>query len=129
MRTSPPQDLPGRAGARGRPPTAARFVRAHRALGALGTLSLLGVLSLLVATVLTPSGAQAAPVTVLNGTQFTDVNGDPLHAHGGGVIEVDGYYYWFCENRQEDSNGFRYVSAYRSTDLRNWEFRNHVLTQ
>ncbi|ONK15385.1 RICIN domain-containing protein [Streptomyces sp. MP131-18] len=83
----------------------------------------------LAAVVLAAPTARAAPVTVLNGTQFTDPNGDPVHAHGGGVIEVDGYYYWFGENRQEDSNAFRYVSVYRSTDLRTWEFRNHVLTQ
>ncbi|MGW7291840.1 RICIN domain-containing protein [Streptomyces xiamenensis] len=91
-------------------------------------LSVAAVLGLLL-SLLTVSPAQAAPVSVLNGTQFTDPNGQPVHAHGGGVIEVDGYYYWFGENRQENSNGFRYVSAYRSTDLRNWEFRNHVLTQ
>ncbi|RBM12694.1 RICIN domain-containing protein [Streptomyces sp. PT12] len=85
-------------------------------------------LSLAAALSVAPA-AHAAPVTVLNGTQFTDPNGDPVHAHGGGVIRVGAHYYWFGENRQEDSNGFRYVSAYRSTDLRTWEFRNHVLTQ
>ncbi|MDT0347107.1 RICIN domain-containing protein [Streptomyces litchfieldiae] len=78
---------------------------------------------------LTAPAAQAAPVTVLNGTQFTDPAGNPVHAHGGGIIKVGGYYYWFGENRQEGNNAFRYVSAYRSTDLRTWEFRNHVLTQ
>jgi hypothetical protein len=72
--------------------------------------------------------ARAAPVTVPVGAAFTDTGGNPLHAHGGGVLKVGAYYYWFGENR--NSNGtFRYVSAYRSTDLRNWEFRNHVLTQ
>ena len=40
-----------------------------------------------------------------------------MHAHGGGVIKVGEYYYWFGENRNAD-NTFRYVSAYRSTDLR-----------
>ncbi|MGP4112635.1 RICIN domain-containing protein [Streptomyces sp. 4N509B] len=74
------------------------------------------------------STAQAAPVTLLNGTQFTDPNGEPIHAHGGGVIRVGDHYYWFGENRNAD-NTFRYVSAYRSTDLKNWEFRNHVLTE
>lgn len=72
--------------------------------------------------------AQAAPRTVPNGTQFTDTSGNVLHAHGGGVIKVGSYYYWFGENRNSD-NTFRYVSAYRSTDLKNWEFRNHVLTE
>lgn len=82
------------------------------------------VLSPLVAT----SSAQAAPQTIPNGTQFTDTSGNPVHAHGGGVIKVGSYYYWFGEHRNED-NTFRYVDAYRSTDLKNWEFRNHVLTE
>lgn len=72
--------------------------------------------------------AQAAPQTITNGTQFTDTSGNPVHAHGGGVLKVGSYYYWFGENRNAD-NTFRYVSAYRSTDLKNWEFRNHVLTE
>ncbi len=51
-----------------------------------------------------------------------------MHAHGGGVVKVGAYYYWFGEDRNAD-NSFRYVSAYRSTDLKTWEFRNHVLTE
>ncbi|MFI7705020.1 RICIN domain-containing protein [Nonomuraea sp. NPDC049480] len=70
----------------------------------------------------------AAPVTVPVGTPFTDTSGNLLHAHGGGVVKAGSYYYWFGENRNADGT-FRYVSAYRSADLRTWEFRNHVLTQ
>ncbi|MEU7719285.1 RICIN domain-containing protein [Streptomyces tibetensis] len=76
----------------------------------------------------TAGPAQAAPQTVTNGTQFTDTSGGPVHAHGGGVLKVGSYYYWFGEHRNAD-NTFRYVDAYRSTDLKNWEFRNHVLTE
>ncbi|GAA3750694.1 RICIN domain-containing protein [Plantactinospora mayteni] len=82
----------------------------------------------LLAPVAVATPVAAAPVTVSNGTQFTDTTGALLHAHGGGMIKVGGYYYWFGENRN-DNNTFRYVSVYRSTDLANWEFRNHVLTQ
>jgi len=86
-------------------------------------------LCLVVTGVLTTAGgAQAAPVTIANGTQFTDTSGNPLHAHGGGILKVGSFYYWFGEHRNAD-NTFRYVSAYRSTDLKNWEFRRHVLTQ
>ncbi|TDB73978.1 RICIN domain-containing protein [Micromonospora sp. KC723] len=80
------------------------------------------------ATLLAGVAAHAAPATVTNATQFTDTTGAVVHAHGGGVIRVGSYYYWFGENRNAD-NTFRYVSAYRSTDLKTWEFRNHVLTQ
>jgi hypothetical protein len=72
--------------------------------------------------------ARAAAQTVANGVQFTDTSGNPVHAHGGGVLKVGSYYYWFGEDRNAD-NTFRYVDAYRSTDLKNWEFRAHVLTQ
>ncbi|MFI5803896.1 RICIN domain-containing protein [Streptomyces sp. NPDC051561] len=94
-----------------------------------GTAALLALVSALLLTLLGGAGtAQAAPVTVPNATQFTDPHGNPVHAHGGGVVKVGAYYYWFGENRNDD-NSFRYVSAYRSTDLKNWEFRKHVLTR
>ncbi|GAA2497047.1 RICIN domain-containing protein [Streptomyces longisporus] len=94
--------------------------RAYAVLLAL-CLALFGALA-------TAGPAQAAAQTVPNGVQFADTSGNPVHAHGGGVIKVGSYYYWFGEDRNSD-NTFRYVDAYRSTDLKNWEFRNHVLTQ
>ncbi|MFJ8047138.1 RICIN domain-containing protein [Streptomyces luteogriseus] len=94
--------------------------RAYAALLALA-LALFGALA-------TAGPAQAAPQKITNGTQFTDTSANPVHAHGGGVLKVGSYYYWFGEHRNAD-NTFRYVDAYRSTDLKNWEFRNHVLTE
>ncbi|MFI1922179.1 RICIN domain-containing protein [Streptomyces sp. NPDC020377] len=90
--------------------------------------TLLALCLVLMGALATAGPAQAASVTIVNGTQFTDSSGSPVHAHGGGVLKVGSYYYWFGENRNTD-NTFRYVDAYRSTDLKNWEFRNHVLTQ
>ncbi|MCT9075448.1 RICIN domain-containing protein [Streptomyces fulvoviolaceus] len=89
---------------------------------------LLALCLALAGALVTAGPAQAATVTIANGTQFTDTSGNALHAHGGGVIKVGSYYYWFGEDRNSD-NTFRYVDAYRSTDLKNWEFRNHVLTE
>ncbi|MEU9919014.1 RICIN domain-containing protein [Streptomyces sp. NPDC051001] len=83
-----------------------------------------GVLAVLV----TGAPAQAASVTVTNATQFTTTDGTAIHAHAGGVIKVGSYYYWFGENRNDDWT-FKAVSVYRSTDLKNWEFRRDVLTQ
>ncbi|MFF4500894.1 RICIN domain-containing protein [Streptomyces sp. NPDC001401] len=94
--------------------------RAYAVLLAL-CLGLFGALA-------TAGPAQAAAQTVSNGIQFTDTSGNAVHAHGGGVIKVGSYYYWFGEDRNSD-NTFKYVDAYRSTDLKNSEFRNHVLTQ
>ena len=84
-------------------------------------------LALLTVLALGPA-AQAAGVSIPNGTQFNDTNGNPLDAHGGGMIKVGAYWYWFGENRNTD-NSFRYVSVYRSSDLKTWEWRNNVLTQ
>ncbi|WEH13048.1 RICIN domain-containing protein [Streptomyces sp. VNUA24] len=89
---------------------------------------LLAAVLAVLALALTGSPAQAAPATVTNATQFTDTTGAVVHAHGGGVIKVGTYYYWFGENRNAD-NTFKSVSAYRSTDLKTWEFRHDVLTQ
>jgi len=84
--------------------------------------------ALLSAGLLAGGSAYAAPVGVPNGGQFTDTAGMVVHAHGGGVIAVGGFYYWFGENRNPDGT-FHAVSVYRSADLRTWEFRNNVLTQ
>jgi hypothetical protein len=89
---------------------------------------LLTVCLTLLGTLATAGPAGAAPQTITNGTQFTDTSGNPVHAHGGGIIKVGAFFYWFGEHRNAD-NTFRYVDAYRSTDLKNWEFRNHVLTR
>lgn len=71
---------------------------------------------------------QTLPVgPLVNGIQWADTSGNPIQAHGGGVIKVGSYYYWFGENRNPDGT-FYAVSCYRSADLRRWEFRNHVLT-
>ncbi|MEV4799222.1 RICIN domain-containing protein [Nonomuraea sp. NPDC049421] len=84
---------------------------------------------LIAAALVVPSApAQAAPLTITNGTQFRDTAGNVLHAHGGGVLRSGNYYYWFGENRNAD-NTFRAVSVYRSTDLVTWEFRRDVLTR
>lgn len=93
------------------------------------TVQCAGVLCLFLIAIgaLFTNAAIAAPVSVLNGTQFTLTNGTPIQAHGGGIIKVGSYYYWFGENRNPNSTFFA-VSCYRSTDLKNWEFRNNVLT-
>ena len=62
---------------------------------------------------------------ILNGADFTDVNGSVINAHGGGFLRVGEYYYWIGENRKNDV----FVSCYRSKDLINWEFRADLLTR
>ena len=79
-------------------------------------------------TLVSAPAAQADEVTITNRTQFLDTSGDVVHAHGGGIIKVGRYYYWFGESRNADSS-FKAVTVYRSTDLKTWKFRNNALTQ
>ena len=65
---------------------------------------------------------------LINGVQWADTAGNPIQAHGGGILKVDGHYYWFGENRNPDGT-FYAVSAYRSHDLGRWELVNHVLRE
>lgn len=61
---------------------------------------------------------------LINGKIWRDDDGNIIHAHGGYMLYLDGYYYWYGENRTENN----YISCYRSKDLINWQFRNNVLT-
>ncbi|ARS38605.1 glycosyl hydrolase family 43 [Sphingobacteriaceae bacterium GW460-11-11-14-LB5] len=60
------------------------------------------------------------------GEIWKDQNGKAINAHGGCVINNNGTYYWFGENRTGGkSNG---ISCYRSTNLYNWERLGLALT-
>jgi len=54
------------------------------------------------------------------GAVWPDGDGHHIQAHGGGIIRVGDYYYWYGEERRQglDTN-YRYVSCYRSKDLAN----------
>lgn len=73
------------------------------------------------------AGLPAATWPLVNGVQWADTDGEPIQAHGGGVLEEDGYFYWFGENRNPDGTFFA-VTAYRSHDLVQWERVHDVLT-
>ncbi|MCM1311985.1 MAG: glycoside hydrolase family 43 protein [Roseburia sp.] len=56
------------------------------------------------------------------GKVWADNNGKHINAHGGGIIEYDGTYYWYGENRPE--HGFTTevgVEVFSSKDLMNWK--------
>ncbi len=56
------------------------------------------------------------------GKVWTDNNGKHINAHGGGIIEYNGTYYWYGENRPE--KGFTTevgVEVFSSKDLMNWK--------
>lgn len=98
-------------------------MRQHRKVMARFALSLLLFATLGMQSFVENSAA--ASVSLLNATPFKSTAGNVVHAHGGGMIKVGSYYYWAGENR----DGTNYVSLYRSTDLKNWEFRAHLLSK
>jgi hypothetical protein len=58
------------------------------------------------------------------GQPWLDTNGNRIHAHGGSVLEVDGTFYWYGENKERSAPGSGIwhwgVRCYSSTDLYNW---------
>lgn len=60
-----------------------------------------------------------------NGEKWLDTQGNEIHAHGGCMLKIDKYIYWYGEDRRKEN----YVSCYRSVDLKTWEFRNTILTR
>lgn len=57
--------------------------------------------------------------------------GKRIQAHGGSVMEVDGVYYFYGENKEHTIPGsgvwHNGVNCYSSTDLVNWKFENTIL--
>lgn len=61
---------------------------------------------------------------------MTDTSGNPIQAHGGDILQQDGYFYWFGEDKtgETTSGHFVGVNCYRSADFQSWEHRGAVLT-
>ena len=68
-----------------------------------------------------------------NGEMWKDTDGNDIQAHGGCIMEFDGTYYWYGENKgAENCPGTRRVdvigiSCYSSGDLVNWKNEGLVL--
>jgi len=58
------------------------------------------------------------------GELWLDSSGKPIQAHGGSIIEVEGKYYWYGENKEFTTGKTDVwtwgVRCYESTDLYNW---------
>ena len=59
------------------------------------------------------------------GQVWLDTKGERIQAHGGSLLEHDGDFYWYGENKQYttgDSDTWHWgVRCYRSSDLYNWD--------
>lgn len=63
--------------------------------------------------------------TVSNGAQWTDNNGNVVHAHGAGFLKVGDTWYMIGEDRGMPS--FPDVNMYSSKDLQNWRFERKII--
>ena len=83
--------------------------------------------------------AQMANSSIVPGEVWKDTDGNPINAHGGGLLYHEGTYYWYGEYKKgkttlpewatwecyrTDVTG---VSCYSSKDLLNWKFEGIVL--
>lgn len=85
---------------------------------------------LLVSISLAPAAASAkGPTQVIRpGEVWLDDRGQPIQAHGGGILKVGATYFWFGEEREQGLDPTkRYVGCYSSKDLVHWKFRNLVI--
>ncbi|TYP73099.1 family 43 glycosylhydrolase [Paenibacillus methanolicus] len=64
------------------------------------------------------------------GTVWTDTNGAPIQAHGGGVLfdEPSQTYYWYGEDKTNGYLPARGIRVYSSKDLYNWKDEGLALT-
>ncbi|HVW61359.1 MAG TPA: glycoside hydrolase family 97 N-terminal domain-containing protein, partial [Puia sp.] len=69
-----------------------------------------------------------AQTVIKPGAVWPDDQGNHIQAHGGGIVKMGKYYYWYGEERRQglDTN-YRYVSSYRSEDLARWKFMGDAL--
>lgn len=71
-------------------------------------------------------GGNSASVVLRSVSRPDDATGYPVRAHAGGVLKVDGYYYWVGQKWLWPTTD---ISIYRSTNLRDWEYRNDIITE
>src|SRR5262245_36843754 len=108
-----------------------RFSRRHFCLGVAGMLGM-SIARRAIAQLPTTRPV----VSHTTGECWLDTAGHPIQAHGGGILQHDGFYYWYGENRdapERQINGKpRHagggVAGYRSKDLLNWTPLGVVLT-
>ena len=68
---------------------------------------------------------------ILPGKLWNDSRGEPINAHGGGVIYHKGMYYWYGTHKipglSEAKHADGGIHCYSSEDLINWQDRGKVL--
>lgn len=68
------------------------------------------------------SSAQIQAQELVNGQLWMDTDGKHINAHGGNILQYEGTYYWYGENRPD--RGFTTeegVGVYSSADMKTWK--------
>ncbi len=63
------------------------------------------------------------------GKLWNDVDGNPINAHGGGILHHEGVFYWYGEQRPAGPSTLDAqigISCYSSRDLYRWKFEGTV---
>jgi hypothetical protein len=72
-------------------------------------------------------GASAADADFRPGEVWRDTEGNPIQAHGGGVLVRNNSYYWYGEDRTLGGGGA--VACYSSSNLLDWKREGVVLSR
>jgi len=76
----------------------------------------------LILTILYTLTLTAQDGVIRPGQLWQDTDGKHINAHGGGVLQHQGTYYWFGEHKAErTSNAMVGITCYASTDLTTWK--------
>lgn len=71
------------------------------------------------------SSASAQWTTIVNGTKWTDTDGNPVYANGGNFLHKDGVWYLVGEDRSMP--WMPDVNLYSSTDFVHWKFEHKII--
>ena len=65
------------------------------------------------------------------GELWLDTDGNPIQAHGGGIIYINDTFYWYGENKEKSKPGSGIwhwgVNCYSSKDMYNWKYEGIIV--
>ena len=63
------------------------------------------------------------------GALWLDTQGKPINAHGGGILNHEGTYYWYGEHRAPKGGAKETaVNCYSSTNLHDWKYEGRAIS-
>ena len=82
------------------------------------------------------NAVESTPATIINGTDWFDIEGRQIAAHEGDIARFNGVFYWYGSSYANNPQGkFRMtagpvwngVQVYSSIDLKNWTYKGVCL--